>query len=76
MQTARFTELPQASSLPSIHQLMQEHSLYDRRLETLRAKVYLTEAEKMEEVRLKKMKLHLKDEMERLRRLGAPSPEN
>lgn len=76
MQTARFTELPQASSLPSIHQLMQEHSLYDRRLETLRAKVYLTEAEKMEEVRLKKMKLHLKDEMERLRRLGVPSPEN
>ena len=76
MQTARFTELPQASSLPSIHQFMQEHSLYDRRLETLRAKVYLTEAEKMEEVRLKKMKLHLKDEMERLRRLGVPSPEN
>ena len=76
MQTARFTELPQASSLPSIHQLMQEHSLYERRLETLRAKVYLTEAEKMEEVRLKKMKLHLKDEMERLRRLGVPSPEN
>ena len=76
MQTARFTELPQASSLPSLHQLMQEHSLYDRRLETLRAKVYLTEAEKMEEVRLKKMKLHLKDEMERLRRLGVPSPEN
>lgn len=76
MQTARFTELPQPSSLPSIHQLMQEHSLYDRRLETLRAKVYLTEAEKMEEVRLKKMKLHLKDEMERLRRLEALSPEN
>lgn len=76
MQTARFTELPQTSPLPSIQQLMQEHSLYDRRLETLRAKVYLTEAEQMEEVRLKKMKLHLKDEMERLRRMGAPSPEN
>jgi len=76
MQTARFTELPQASSLPSIHQLMQEHSLYDRRLETLRAKVYLTEAEKMEEIRLKKLKLSLKDEMERLRRLGAPFPQS
>lgn len=76
MQTASFTELPQASPLPTIQQLMQEHSLYDRRLETLRAKVYLTEAEKMEEVRLKKMKLHLKDEMERLRRLSVPSAEN
>ncbi|HEU5342400.1 DUF465 domain-containing protein [Edaphobacter sp.] len=75
MQTARFTELPQPSSLPSIHQLMQEHSLYDRRLETLRAKVYLTEAEKMEEVRLKKLKLSLKDEMERLRHLGVPFPQ-
>jgi uncharacterized protein YdcH (DUF465 family) len=43
--------------------------LYDRRLETLRSKTYLTENEKMEEVRLKKLKLSLKDEMERLRRL-------
>ena len=72
MQTAKFTELPKATSLPSIHQLSQEHSLYERRLDTLRAKVYLTEAEQMEEVRLKKLKLSLKDEMERLRRLGAP----
>jgi hypothetical protein len=70
MQTAKFTELPQSPSLPSIHQLMQEHSLYARRLDTLRAKMYLTENEKMEEIRLKKMKLKLKDEMERVRRLG------
>jgi hypothetical protein len=76
MQTAKFTELPQASSLPSIHQLMQEHSLYARRLDTLRAKLHLTEAEEMEEVRLKKMKLRLKDEMERLRRLGVALPQN
>ena len=74
MQTAKFTELPQATSLPSIHQLMQEHSLYDRRLETLRAKLFLTEPEKLEEVRLKKLKLSLKDEMERLRRMGATMP--
>ena len=71
MQTAKFTELPKDLSLPSIHKLMQEHSLYDRRLETLRAKLFLTEPEQMEEVRLKKLKLQLKDEMERLRRLGA-----
>jgi hypothetical protein len=76
MQTAKFTELPKPSSLPSVHQLMQEHSLYARRLDTLRAKVFLTESEKMEEIRLKKLKLSLKDEMERLRRLGVSFPQS
>jgi hypothetical protein len=76
MQTAKFTELPKPSSLPSVHQLMQEHSLYARRLDTLRAKVFLTENEKMEEIRLKKLKLSLKDEMERLRRLGVSFPQS
>ena len=71
MQTAKFTELPNATSLPSIQQLMQEHSLYARRLETLRSKLFLTDSEQLEEVRLKKLKLSLKDEMERLRRMGA-----
>jgi hypothetical protein len=55
---------------------MQEHSLYERRLETLRAKLFLTESEQMEEVRLKKLKLSLKDEMERLRRLEEPLPQS
>jgi len=50
---------------------MQEHSLYARRLDTLRGKMFLSDAEQLEEVRLKKLKLSLKDEMERLRRLGA-----
>ncbi|HSY68800.1 MAG TPA: hypothetical protein VK813_09165 [Edaphobacter sp.] len=71
MQTAKFTELPESASIPSIQQLMQEHSLYARRLDTLRSKLFLTDAEQLEEVRLKKLKLSLKDEMERLRRLGA-----
>ena len=71
MQTAKFTELPNTTSLPSIQQLMQEHSLYARRLETLRSKLFLTDSEQLEEVRLKKLKLSLKDEMERLRRMGA-----
>ena len=71
MQTAKFMELPKTASLPSIQQLMQEHSLYDRRLDTLRSKLFLTDAEQLEEVRLKKLKLSLKDEMERLRRMGA-----
>ena len=71
VQTAKFTELPNTNSLPSIQQLMQEHSLYARRLETLRSKLFLTDSEQLEEVRLKKLKLSLKDEMERLRRMGA-----
>jgi hypothetical protein len=76
MQTAKFTELPQPTTLPSIARLAQEHSLYERRLATLRAKMFLTEPEKLEEVRLKKLKLSLKDEMERLRRLGAAFPQS
>ena len=71
MQTAKFTELPKTASFPSLQQLMQEHSLYARRLDTLRSKLFLTDAEQLEEVRLKKLKLSLKDEMERLRRMGA-----
>ena len=71
MQTVKFTELPKTASLPSIQQLMQEHSLYARRLDTLRAKMFLTDAEQLEEVRLKKLKLSLKDEMERLRHPSA-----
>jgi hypothetical protein len=71
VQTAKFMELPKTESLPSIQQLMQEHSLYDRRLDTLRSKLFLTASEQLEEVRLKKLKLSLKDEMERLRRMGA-----
>ena len=54
---------------------MQEHSLYERRLDTLRAKSFLTEPELMEEIRLKKLKLSLKDEIERLRRLSV-SPQS
>jgi uncharacterized protein YdcH (DUF465 family) len=68
MQTAKFTDMPQGSPLSLLHKLSEEHSLYDRMLETLRAKPMPTEQEKLEEVRLKKMKLRLKDEMELLRR--------
>lgn len=76
MQTAKFTELPNSTAIPSIYRLEQEHSLYARRLDTLRDKLFLTEAEKLEEVRLKKLKLSLKDEIERLRRPGASVSEH
>ncbi len=48
--------------------LAQEHTLYAQRLESLTQKRYLTEEEKLEEVRLKKLKLRLKDQMEDIER--------
>jgi uncharacterized protein len=46
--------------------LAEEHTQYSQRLETLVTKKYLSEEEKLEEVRLKKLKLRLKDQMESL----------
>ena len=46
--------------------LVQEHSQYSQRLESLTQNRYLTEDEKLEEVRLKKLKLRLKDQMQSL----------
>ena len=46
--------------------LVQEHSQYSQRLESLTQKRYLTEEEKLEEVRLKKLKLRLKNQMQSL----------
>ena len=44
-----------------IQRLQAEHKRYDSRLATLLTKPYLSAEEQMEEVRLKKMKLHTKD---------------
>jgi uncharacterized protein YdcH (DUF465 family) len=44
--------------------LVHEHTQYSQRLESLTQKRYLSEEEKLEEVRLKKLKLRLKDQME------------
>jgi uncharacterized protein len=48
--------------------LVQEHSQYSERLDSLTQKRYLSEDEKLEEVRLKKLKLRLKDQMESIER--------
>ena len=48
--------------------LVQEHTQYEQRLDSLTHKRYLTDDEKLEEVRLKKLKLRLKDQMEGITR--------
>lgn len=43
--------------------LAEQHALYHQQLEALEAKPRLSPEEEMEEHRLKKLKLHLKDQM-------------
>lgn len=49
-------------------QLAQEHANHSERLETLLHKPHLSDEEQLEEIRLKKIKLRLKDEMEAIER--------
>lgn len=51
------------ASHEEFRRLAQEHSQHCDRLHSLIEKRYLTEEEKMEEVRIKKLKLRLKDQM-------------
>ena len=51
--------------------LRLEHQTHEKRLEELNKKAWLTPEEELEAKRLKKLKLHLKDQMEKLRRTGA-----
>jgi len=44
--------------------LASQHSDYAKKLDALEALPHLTEDEQLEEIRLKKMKLRLKDQME------------
>jgi len=52
------------ASHDEFRRLAQEHAQYSQRLDSLIEKRYLSEDEKVEEVRLKKLKLRIKDQME------------
>ena len=56
------------ASNEEFRKLASEHTQYAQRLDSLTLKRYLTEDEKLEEVRLKKLKLRLKDQMEPIER--------
>ncbi len=52
------------ASHEEFRRLAQEHNQFTQRLHSLIEKRYLTEDEKLEEVRIKKVKLRLKDQMQ------------
>ena len=54
------------ASNEEFRRLREEHARYAAQLEQLSSKTYLTEQEQLEEVRLKKLKLRVKDQMEKL----------
>ncbi len=54
-------ELQEAQISAEIQRLLTEHRRYSSRLDELVTKPYLSSEEQLEEVRLKKLKLHAKD---------------
>jgi len=52
-------------------ELAKKHSSYDRRIEELGSRRFPSQEEQIEEARLKKIKLHLKDQMHSMLR-GQP----
>ena len=55
----------------TLDNLRSQHQNHETRLEELRLKTPLTPEEEFEEKLLKKKKLYLKDQMERLRRVAS-----
>jgi uncharacterized protein YdcH (DUF465 family) len=51
------------SANPEFRSLVEEHKQYADKLEQLHGKHHMSEADHLEEITLKKKKLHLKDQM-------------
>lgn len=64
------------ASRDDFRKLANEHSQYAQRLDNLAQKRFLSDEEKLEEVRLKKLKLRIKDQMFMLEHRFGPSPGN
>ena len=57
---------------PEYKRLSEEHARYAAQLDQLTSKHYLNEQEQIEEIRLKKLKLRVKDQMEKLVQQSRP----
>ena len=67
--TSNHEQLEQVS--PGVDELQASHQEYEKRLEELKQKAWLTPNEELEEKRLKKLKLQIKDQMANLRRAAS-----
>jgi len=54
------------SANPEFRRLVDEHKQYEGRLEELQNRHHMTDQDHLEEIQLKKKKLHLKDQMNSL----------
>jgi hypothetical protein len=61
-------EVQNSALSAEISRLQAEHRNYAQQLEELLEKPYLSEEEQLEEIRLKKLKLHVKDTIHALER--------
>ena len=51
------------SANPEFRRLVEEHKQHEGKLEELHSRQHMTEQDHLEEIRLKKKKLHIKDQM-------------
>ncbi len=58
----------QVETPPTVDEIQMQHRDYERRLEELKQRPWLSPEEEIEEKRLKKLKLHLKDQIALMQR--------